>query len=66
MTFSIIIPLIAILFISSMTWLSYTLGKTKTENARTAAITGFLLSFIPPAVLVYILVLVFKEDVDIV
>ena len=66
MTLSILLPIIGIAYISLMTWLSYKLGTTKTDNAKTAAITGFFLSFIPPFVLIYLVILLLKEDTDIV
>jgi len=54
------------LFLGTMTLISYKLGQLKTDNAKAAAITGFLLSFIPPFAVIYIAVLLLKEDVDIV
>lgn len=66
MSFSIILPILAISFLGTMTWLSYKLGETKTDNPKAAAITGFCLSFIPPFVLIYLVILMLKPDVDIV
>lgn len=66
MTYYPILLTLAILFIGMMTWLTFRLGKTKTDNPKTAAITGFLLSFFPPFVLIYVVILLMKQDVDIV
>ena len=66
MSFSILLPLIAISFISLMTWASYKLGTRKTDDPKKAAMIGFFLSFIPPFALIYVAVLLMKEDVDIV
>ncbi len=45
---------------------SYRLGTYKTENATKAAMLGFVLSFLPPLALIYLIVLFLKEDVAIV
>lgn len=50
-------------FIAFSTIISYQLGKTKTENPRTAGILGFILGFLPPLALVYLIILALKEDV---
>lgn len=57
---------VALIYITCVTVLSYKLGMNKTENAKRAAIIGFLLSFIPPLALIYIAVLLLKQDSDIV
>ena len=44
--------------------LSYYLGKRKTQNPKVTAVIGVLLSFIPPLALIYIAVLVLKNDVE--
>lgn len=64
--FAFILFILFVLFSAFVTRTAYTLGKTKTENARLAAIFGFLLSFIPVFALIYLLVLFLKNDVDIV
>lgn len=53
-------------FVAVITWLSFRLGKTKTENPTTAAVIGALLSLLPPFALIYVVVLSLKEDVAIV
>lgn len=64
--FALILPLLAICFIIVVTGASYRLGKEKTHNAKMAAAVGFILSFFPPFAVIYLAVLVFREDVDIV
>ena len=60
--FALIIALVVIAFVLAVTLTSYKLGKTKTENPKLAAMTGFLLCFLPPLALIYLVVLLFKED----
>jgi hypothetical protein len=57
-----ILIIIFILFCAFVTWSAYRLGQTKTENAKTAAIIGFVLAFFPPFALVYLLILLLKND----
>jgi 4-amino-4-deoxy-L-arabinose transferase-like glycosyltransferase len=57
---------IFILFLVFVTVSAYRLGKNKTENARTAAMIGFVLAFFPPFALVYLLILLLKNDSSIV
>jgi len=64
--FATLIIVLGIAFITAVTWASYTLGKTKTENARVAGIIGFMLCFIPPFALIYLVVLLVKPEVDVV
>lgn len=61
--YSLIILILGIAFIVAVTTISYKLGLSKTENAKLAAGIGFLLSFLPPLALIYLAVLVFKEEV---
>ena len=61
--FSLILFVLGITFVVSVTAISYKLGQTKTENAKLAGIIGFLLSFLPPLALIYLAILVFKEEV---
>jgi Na+-driven multidrug efflux pump len=44
--------------------LSYYLGKRKTQNVKTTTFIGFLLSFMPPLGLIFVAVLVLKNDVS--
>lgn len=60
--FSWIITVAFLVFITVVTVLSYRLGRTKSESANVAAVIGFLLSFIPPFALIYLIVLSLKED----
>ncbi|MEP1446215.1 MAG: hypothetical protein ABJK37_08910 [Paraglaciecola sp.] len=60
---TIIIALTSLLFVLTVTWLSYYLGRTKTENPIAAGVVGFLVSFVPPIALVYLVVLSLKEEV---
>lgn len=46
--------------------LSYKLGVNKTENPKRAAIIGFLLAFLPPLALIYLVILLLKNDSEIV
>jgi len=60
--FALIIVFAAVAFILAVTLTSYKLGKTKTENPKLAAMTGFFLAFLPPLALIYLVVLLFKDD----
>ncbi|MCB1694175.1 MAG: hypothetical protein KDI19_15495 [Pseudomonadales bacterium] len=64
--FTLIPIVLFVLFALAMTWICYRLGQTKTENPGRAAAIGLVLSFVPPFALVYVLVLVLKEEVGIV
>ena len=66
MSLSILLPIIGITFISLMTWASYNLGLRKTDDPKKAAMIGFFLSFIPPFAVIYVAVLLMKNDIDIV
>ena len=61
-----VLACVFILFAATVTLISYRLGQTKSDNARTAALIGFLLSFLPPLALIYLVVLSLKEDAAIV
>lgn len=50
-----------LVFISTITWLSYKLGETKTMNAKFSCVLGFFLAFLPPIALVYIGFLAFRD-----
>ena len=56
------LTLVFLVFAASMAAISYRLGRTKTENARLAGWIGFLLSFLPPLALIYVIVLSLKDD----
>jgi len=60
--YSLIFFVAFILFLVFVTWSAYRLGQSKTENARTAAMIGFVLAFFPPFALVYLLILLLKDD----
>lgn len=60
---AIIITIMGLLFVSTVTWLSYYLGCSKTENPIASAVIGFLLSFIPPIGLIYLVILSIKDEV---
>jgi cbb3-type cytochrome oxidase subunit 3 len=60
--YSLILITAFILFLIFVTCSAYRLGKNKTENARTAAMIGFALAFFPPFALVYLLILLLKND----
>ena len=55
-----------IVFVCTITWLSFKLGETKTLNAKVSAVLGFVLSFIPPLALLYIGILAFRNDATVV
>jgi hypothetical protein len=59
----IIIGIMFLLFVSTVTWLSYYLGQTKTENPVASGVIGFLLAFIPPLGLIYLIILSLKDEV---
>ncbi|MFT6267966.1 MAG: hypothetical protein ACJAVV_000771 [Alphaproteobacteria bacterium] len=50
-----------LVFITTITWLSYKLGDTKAMNAKFSCVLGFFLSFLPPIALFYIGFLAFRE-----
>lgn len=56
------LALLFLIFVTCMTVVSYKLGLTKTENARLSGWIGFLLSFLPPLALIYLVVLSLKDD----
>ena len=60
--YSMLIPVVFALFVITVTIISYRLGQTKSDNARMAALIGFLLSFLPPLAMIYLVVLSLKED----
>jgi hypothetical protein len=51
-----------LVFISTITWLSYKLAETRTSRPKLYALAGFVLSFVPPVALVFIAFLAFKEE----
>ncbi|WP_416305449.1 hypothetical protein [Neptunicella sp. SCSIO 80796] len=64
--FALLLVVVFLLFAGTISWCSYKLGQTKTENPRMAATIGFGLSFLPPLALIYLVVLLLKEDAAIV
>jgi hypothetical protein len=64
--YSIIFFIVFIVFLIFVTWTAYRLGQSKTETPRTAAMIGFALAFFPPFALVYLLILLLKNDPNIV
>ena len=58
----VILLICVVAYIATITRVSYHLGCTKTDNARVAAIVGFFLSFLPPIALIYLIILMLKED----
>ena len=61
---TLILAIIFLLFLSTVTWLSYYLGQSKTENPKASATIGFMLSFLPPLALIYLIFLSLKAEVD--
>lgn len=51
-----------IVFISTISWLSYKLAETRSKNPSVYAVIGFLLSFLPPVALIFIAALAFKDE----
>ena len=45
------------------TVLTYILAKKKTETPMIATMIGFVLSFLPPISIIYLIVLVLKNDI---
>ena len=64
--YSVLIAIFMLGFIFAMTLISYRLGQRKTDNPKLTAIIGCLLSLFPPFALIFVAVLAFKEDLDIV
>ena len=60
----IIIAIMCLIFVSTITWLSYYLGCSKTENPVASGVIGFLLSFVPPLGLIYLIILSLKDEVS--
>ena len=58
----IFISVIVIVIVTGV--LSYYLGKRKTNTPKMATFIGVLLAFIPPLGLIYIAILVLKNDID--
>lgn len=52
-----------IVFVLVVGFLSFYLGKRKTHTPKIAMFIGILLSLIPPLGLIYIVVLVLKNDI---
>ena len=44
--------------------LSYYLGKRKTNTPKMATLIGALLSFVPPLGLIYLAILILKNDIN--
>lgn len=64
--YSIIAVGIAFVYIGIVTYLSWQLAIAKTNDPRTAALIGFLLSFIPPLAMIYLVILLLKPEVDVI
>jgi ABC-type proline/glycine betaine transport system permease subunit len=56
----LVLPILAII----VALVSYYLGKRKTETPKLVAAIGFFSAIIPPLALVYLMVLVFKKDIN--
>lgn len=63
---SLLIVITVVVFVVTVTRVSYVLGTTKTENAKVAAVIGLVLCLLPPLALIYLVVLTFKEDASVV
>ncbi|MGB3724715.1 MAG: hypothetical protein WA981_03030 [Glaciecola sp.] len=50
-----------LIFITTITWLSYKLGEQKGLNANKYACIGFLLAFVPPFAVGFVGYLLFKD-----
>jgi F0F1-type ATP synthase assembly protein I len=59
---SALLVILFILFVATVSWLSFYLGQTKTENPKASAVIGFLLAFLPPLALIYLIFLSLKEE----
>lgn len=49
-------------FITTITWLSYQLAEAKAMNPIGAGVIGFFLSLVPPIGLIFIAYLAFKKE----
>lgn len=57
-----VFALSCMVFITTITWLSYQLADSKEMNPVTAGAIGFFLSLMPPIGLIYIAYLAFKKE----
>ncbi len=64
--YSLLVGLASLAFLITVTVISYRLGQTKTDNPQKAAIIGFFTAFFPPLALIYLIVLLLKEDASVV
>ena len=55
---------IIFLFVFILPIIFYYLGKIKTQNPILTAITGLFCAFIPPVALIFLIVLILKDDVQ--
>lgn len=51
-----------LIFIATVTWVSYELGDVKRLNPKLSGCIGFVLSFLPPVALIYIAFLALREN----
>ena len=51
-----------IVFISTITWLSYKLALTRSSRPLMCGLIGLFLAFVPPAALAFIAFLAFKDE----
>lgn len=62
--FGFLFAVSCLVFISTITWLSYKLSESKNLNPFLHGIIGFILAFIPPFALGFIAYLAFKDEVQ--
>lgn len=60
---TLIVVVLCLLFVLTVTWLSYSLGRRKTKNPLASGVVGFLLSLVPPLGLIYLMMLFLKDEV---
>ena len=60
---SIVFVVLALLYFVVVVRLCDYLGNRKTETPRICAVIGFFLAFVPPFLLIYLALLVLKDDI---
>ncbi|MDP5040124.1 MAG: hypothetical protein NWQ26_04555 [Paraglaciecola sp.] len=60
--FSVVLGVLFAMFVVAVTWVSYKIATTKFNNPVWCAIAGFILAFLPPIALIYLIILLRKDD----
>lgn len=62
----LLVTVLVLVYLGVVTYLSRRLARHKTNDPNKATVIGFLLAFLPPLALIYLVVLLLKQDVDVV